>query len=78
MERLLESCIKSTRENIEKSEELVLKNLGRKMTEDDVNHYARVFGFDKDIYTAEEKYLLAINRFLYWTVVDEDDEAEAE
>ena len=41
--------------------------LRKEMTDDDINHYAKVYGFDSDDYTMAEKRLLAINRINYWT-----------
>ena len=64
--RRFENSIKSTRENLKEEEALVLEINKKPLTEEDVNHYAKVFGFDTDDYTAEEKYLLAVNRILYW------------
>ena len=64
--RRFENSIKSTRENLKEDEALVLKINKKPLSKDDVNHYAKVFGFDSDEYTDEEKYLLAVNRILYW------------
>ena len=64
--RRFENSIKSTRENLKEDEALVLKINKKPLSKDDVNHYAKVFGFDTDEYTDEEKYLLAVNRILYW------------
>ena len=64
--RRFENSIKSTRENLKEEEALVLEINKKPLTEEDVNHYAKVFGFDTDDYTAEEKYLLAVNRYCYW------------
>ena len=64
--RRFENSIKSTRENLKECEELILKYNKKPLTDEDVNHYAKVYGFDTDDYTAEEKYLLAINRIIYW------------
>ena len=47
-------------------EKLVLKINKKPLSEEDINHYAKVFGFDSDEYTKEEKYLLAVNRYCYW------------
>lgn len=65
--RRFENSIKSTRENLKEDEALVLKINKKPLSKDDVNHYAKVFGFDTDEYTDEEKRLLAINRINYWT-----------
>ena len=51
---------------MKEDEALVLKINKKPLSKDDVNHYAKVFGFDSDEYTDEEKYLLAVNRILYW------------
>ena len=64
--RRFENSIKSTRENLKEDEALVLKINKKPLSKDDVNHYAKLFGFDSDEYTDEEKYLLAVNRILYW------------
>ena len=64
--RRFENSIKSTRENLKEDEALVLKINKKPLSKDDVNHYAKLFGFDSDEYTDEEKYLLAVNRYCYW------------
>lgn len=56
------------KEDINKVEALVLKYNKQPLTEEDVNHYAELFGFNSDKYTFEEKRLLAMDRFLYWTM----------
>ena len=66
MARLFENNIKSIREDIEETERLFLEVNKEPLTEDDINHYAKVFGFDSDEYTLEEKRLLAMDRILYW------------
>ena len=66
MARVFDSNIKDIKENLEETEALVLKINKKPLSEDDINHYARVFGFDTDEYTKEEKYLLAVNRYCYW------------
>ena len=58
--------IKATREDLKESEALILRLNKKPLSEADVNHYARVFGFDTDDYTKEEKRLLAMDRILYW------------
>lgn len=73
MARVFDSNIKEIKDNLEETEALVLKINKKPLSEDDINHYARVFGFDTDDakagckpYTQEEKYLLAVNRYCYW------------
>ena len=51
---------------LEKKEALILRLNKKPLSEADINHYAKVFGFDSDEYTKEEKYLLAVNRYCYW------------
>ena len=76
--RNFDDIIDITRENLKKSEELVLKYNKAPLSEADVNHYAKVFGFDTDEYTDEEKYLLAVNRFCYWHYNPPDEPEEEE
>ena len=71
--RRFDDSIEITRRTLEKKEALILRLNKRPLTEEDVNHgykpalaYAKVFGFDTDEYTAEKKYLLAVNRYCYW------------
>ena len=64
--RKFDDSIEATRENLKEEEALILRLNKRPLTEEDINHYAKVFGFDSDEYTAEEKYLLAVNRYCYW------------
>ena len=66
MARLFENNIKSIREDIEETEKLFLEVNKEPLTEEDIKHYAKVFGFDSDDYTLEEKRLLAMDRILYW------------
>lgn len=66
MARVFDSNIKEIKENLEETETLVLKINKKPLSEADVNHYAKVFGFDSDEYTQEEKRLLAMDRILYW------------
>ena len=66
MARAFDSNIKDIKDNLEETEALVLKINKKPLSEEDINHYARVFGFDTDEYTKEEKYLLAMDRILYW------------
>ena len=66
MARVFDSNIKDIKDNLEETEALVLKINKKPLSEEDINHYARVFGFDSDEYTKEEKYLLAVNRYCYW------------
>lgn len=66
MARVFDSNIKDIKENLEETEALVLKINKKPLSEADVNHYAKVFGFDSDEYTQEEKRLLAMDRILYW------------
>ena len=58
--------IKATREDLEECEALILRLNKEPLSEADINHYAKVFGFDTDEYTKEEKRLLAMDRILYW------------
>ena len=64
--RRFEDSIEITRRTLEKKEALILRLNKRPLTEDDIKHYSKVFGFDTDEYTKEEKYLLAVNRYCYW------------
>ena len=64
--RRFDDSIEITRRTLEKKEALILRLNKKPLSEDDINHYARVFGFDTDDYTKEEKYLLAVNRYCYW------------
>lgn len=73
MARVFDSNIKDIKDNLEETEALVLKINKKPLSEEDINHYARVFGFDSDDakagckpYTKEEKRLLAMDRILYW------------
>lgn len=66
MARVFDSNIKDIKENLEETEALVLKINKKPLSEEDINHYAKVFGFDSDEYTKEEKRLLAMYRILYW------------
>ena len=66
MARVFDSNIKEIKDNLEETEALVLKINKKPLSEEDINHYAKVFGFDSDEYTKEEKYLLAVNRYCYW------------
>ena len=71
--RAFESNIKDIKDNLEETEALFLEINKKPLSEDDINHYSKVFGFDSDDakagckpYTKEEKYLLAVNRYCYW------------
>ena len=64
--RRFNNSIEITRRTLEKSEALILRLNKKPLSEEDINHYAKVFGFDSDEYTKEEKYLLAVNRYCYW------------
>lgn len=71
--RRFNNSIEITRRTLEKKEALILRLNKKPLSEADINHgnmpalaYARVFGFDTDEYTKEEKYLLAVNRYCYW------------
>ena len=71
--RRFDDSIEITRRTLEKKEALILRLNKKPLSEADVNHgnmpalaYAKVFGFDTDEYTKEEKYLLAVNRYCYW------------
>ena len=46
MARLFENSIKSTRENLKECEALILKYNKKLLTDEDVNHYAKVYGFE--------------------------------
>lgn len=63
--RRFNNSIEITRRTLEKKEALILRLNKKPLSEEDVNHYARVFGFDTDEYTKEEKRLLAMDRILY-------------
>mgnify|MGYP006992615573 FL=1 len=64
--RRFNNSIEITKKTLEKKEALILRLNKKPLSEADVNHYAKVFGFDSDDYTKEEKYLLAVNRYCYW------------
>lgn len=71
--RNFDDIIEATREDLKESEALILRLNKKPLSEADINHYAKVFGFDTDDakagckpYTKEEKYLLAVNRYCYW------------
>ena len=71
--RRFNNSIEITRRTLEKKEALILRLNKKPLSEEDINHgnmpalaYAKVFGFDSDEYTKEEKYLLAVNRYCYW------------
>ena len=64
--RKFDASIEATRKNLKKQEALILRLNKKPLSEEDVNHYAEVFGFNTDEYTDEEKRLLAINRYCYW------------
>ncbi|TXJ49593.1 hypothetical protein EPJ66_11675 [Brachyspira aalborgi] len=64
--RRFNNSIEITKRTLEKKEALILRLNKKPLSEADINHYARVFGFDSDEYTKEEKYLLAVNRYCYW------------
>ena len=64
--RNFDDIIEATREDLKESEALILRLNKKPLSEEDINHYARVFGFDSDEYTKEEKRLLAMDRILYW------------
>ena len=53
--------------DIEEEEKIYFEDGNKEMTDDDINHYAKVYGFDSEEYTRDEKRLLAINRINYWT-----------
>ena len=70
--RRFNNSIEITRRTLEKKEALILRLNKKPLSEEDINHYAKVFGFDTDDakagckpYTKEEKYLLAVNRYCY-------------
>ena len=64
--RMLRSNIEAIKEDLEEMEKLFLEVNKEPLTEDYINHYAHVYGFDSDEYTLEEKRLLAMDRILYW------------
>ena len=64
--RRFNNSIEITRRTLEKKEALILRLNKKPLSEADINHYAKVFGFDSDEYTKEEKRLLAMDRILYW------------
>lgn len=64
--RRFNNSIEITKRTLEKKEALILRLNKKPLSEADINHYAKVFGFDTDEYTKEEKYLLAVNRYCYW------------
>ena len=48
MERLFDSNIEITRRTLEKKEALILRLNKEPLTEEDIKHYSKVFGFDSD------------------------------
>ncbi|TXJ26090.1 hypothetical protein [Brachyspira aalborgi] len=64
--RRFNNSIEITKRTLEKKEALILRLNKKPLSEEDINHYAKVFGFDTDEYTKEEKRLLAMDRILYW------------
>lgn len=64
--RRFNNSIEITRRTLEKKEALILRLNKKPLSEADINHYSKVFGFDSDEYTKEEKRLLAMDRILYW------------
>ena len=64
--RRFNDSIEITKRTLEKKEALILRLNKKPLSEEDINHYAKVFGFDSDEYTKEEKRLLAMDRILYW------------
>ena len=71
--RRFNNSIEITKRTLEKKEALILRLNKEPLSEADINHYAKVFGFDSDDakagckpYTKEEKRLLAMDRILYW------------
>ena len=64
--RRFNNSIEITKKTLEKKEALILRLNKKPLSESDINQYARVFGFDSDEYTKEEKYLLAVNSYCYW------------
>ena len=65
MVRLFDNILKDM--DIEEEEKIYFEDGNKEMTDDDINHYAKVYGFDSEEYTRDEKRLLAINRINYWT-----------
>lgn len=65
MARLFDNILEDM--DIAEEEEIYFGDGNKEMTDDDINHYAKVYGFDSDDYTMAEKRLLAINRINYWT-----------
>ena len=65
MARLFDNILKDM--DIDEEEEIYFGDGNKELTDDDINHYAKVYGFDSDEYTIDEKRLLAINRINYWT-----------
>ena len=64
MARLFDNILNDM--DIEEEEKIYFEDGNKEMTEDDINHYAKVYGFDSDEYSLEEKRLLSINRINYW------------
>ena len=46
--RNFDDIIESTREDLKESEALILRLNKKPLSEADINHYAKVFGFDSD------------------------------
>ncbi len=65
MARLFDNILKDM--DIDEEEEIYFGDGNKELTDDDINHYAKVYGFDSSEYTRAEKRLLAINRINYWT-----------
>ncbi len=65
MARLFDNILEGM--DIAEEEKIYFEDGNKEMTDDDINHYAKVYGFDSDEYTMSEKRLLAINRINYWT-----------
>ena len=46
--RNFDDIIEATREDLKESEALILRLNKKPLSEEDINHYAKVFGFDSD------------------------------
>ena len=64
MARLFDNILNDM--DIEEEEKIYFEDGNKEMTEDDINHYAKVYCIDSDEYSLEEKRLLSINRINYW------------
>ena len=68
--RRFNNSIEITRRTLEKKEALILRLNKKPLSEEDINHYAKVFGFDSDEYTkAMNDIILKLEKLLKWMSV---------